>query len=178
MSTRTIDTSNNIPALLLVWNSIQVVARQKIRLFYMHPRFHSLKTFHLRSICISQVVVVTFFHVWYSICRIKIAREISASVCRNRDKRVWMIFDRVVLWVALPPPVPSTHHFHHKLPLHSLTPGLKLSFSANPSYHSLSFSSSGLTTWILQTFTVTSEHIRFLLFSLSVLQFLVVVSVR
>ena len=29
MTTRTIDTSNNIPALLLVWNSIQVVARQK-----------------------------------------------------------------------------------------------------------------------------------------------------
>ena len=31
---------------------------------------------------------------------------------------------------------------------------------------------------IPQTFTVTSEHIRFLLFSFSVLHFLVVVSVR
>jgi len=38
---------------------------------------------------------------------------------------------------------------------------LKPSFSANPSHRSLSFSSSGLTTWIPQTFTVTSEHIRF-----------------
>jgi len=46
-------------------------------------------------------------------------------------------------------------------PTHSFIPGLKPSFSANPSNHSLSFSSSGLTTWILQTFTVTSEHIRF-----------------
>ena len=27
-----------------------------------------------------------------------------------------------VLWVALPPSVPSTHHFHHPLPLHSFTP--------------------------------------------------------
>jgi len=44
---------------------------------------------------------------------------------------------------------------------------------------SLSFSSSGFTTWIPQTFTVTSEHIRLLLFSFfSVLHFLVVGSVR
>jgi len=40
------------------------------------------------------------------------------------------------------------------------------------------FSSSGLTTWIRQTFTVTSEHICFLLFGFSVLHFLVVGSVR
>ena len=46
-------------------------------------------------------------------------------------------------------------------PTHSFIPGLKPSFSANPSHRSLSFSSSGLTTWIPQTFTVTSEHIRF-----------------
>ena len=46
-------------------------------------------------------------------------------------------------------------------PTHSFSPGLKPSFYANPSHRSLSFSSSGLTTWIPQTFTVTSEHIRF-----------------
>jgi len=61
----------------------------------------------------------------------------------------------------IPPSVPSTHHFHHPLPLHSFNPSLKLSFSVNPSHRSLSFSSSGLTTWIPHTFTVTSEHIRF-----------------
>jgi len=33
-------------------------------------------------------------------------------------------------------------------PTHSFIPGLKPSFSANPSHRSLSFSSSGLTTWI------------------------------
>ena len=36
-------------------------------------------------------------------------------------------------------------------PTHSFIPGLKPSFSANPSHCSLSFSSSGLTTWIPQT---------------------------
>ena len=36
-------------------------------------------------------------------------------------------------------------------PTHSFIPGLKPSFSANPSHRSLSFSSSGLTTWIPQT---------------------------
>jgi len=48
---------------------------------------------------------------------------------------------------------------------HSFIPGLRPSFSANPSHRSLSFSSSsGLTTWILQIFTVTSEHSRFYFF--------------
>ena len=64
--------------------------------------------------------------------------------------------------------------FHHPV---SFIPDLKPSFSANPFQCSLSFSSSGLTMWIPQTFTVTSEHIRFLLFTFSVLHFLVVVSV-
>jgi len=45
-----------------------------------------------------------------------------------------------------PPSVPSTHHFRRPLPLHSSTPGLKLSFSTNPFHRSqLTFSSSGLT---------------------------------
>ena len=57
-------------------------------------------------------------------------------------------------------------------PTLSFIPDLKPSFSANPSHCSLSFSSPGL------TFTVTSEHIRFFLFSFSVLHFSVVVSAR
>jgi len=36
-------------------------------------------------------------------------------------------------------------------PTHSFIPGLKPSFTANPSHCSLFFSSSGLTTWIPQT---------------------------
>jgi len=59
----------------------------------------------------------------------------------------------------------------------SFIPDLKPSFSANPSHCSLSFSS-GLTTWISRTFTVTSEHIRFYFLLFSVLHFLVVVSVQ
>jgi len=57
-------------------------------------------------------------------------------------------------------------------PTHFFIPGLKPSFAANPSHCSLSFSFSGLTTWIPQTFTVTSEHIRFYFFLVfSVLHF-------
>jgi len=65
-------------------------------------------------------------------------------------------------------------------PTHSFIPGLKPSpFLENSSHHSLSFSSSGLTTWIPQTFTVTSEHIRFyFLVFFSILHFLVVGSAR
>ena len=44
-----------------------------------------------------------------------------------------------VLWVALPPSVPSTHHSHHPSPHHSFIPGLKPSFSANPSLRSHPF---------------------------------------
>ena len=40
---------------------------------------------------------------------------------------------------CIPPSVPSTHHFHHPSSLYSSTPGLKLSFSANPSLRSLPF---------------------------------------
>ena len=37
------------------------------------------------------------------------------------------------------PLAPLTHYVHHPLPLHSSTPGSKLSCSANPSHHSLPF---------------------------------------
>jgi len=33
-----------------------------------------------------------------------------------------------ILWVALPPSFPSTHHSHHPSPLHSFTPGLNFPF--------------------------------------------------
>ena len=46
-------------------------------------------------------------------------------------------------------------------PTNFFIPGLKPSFSANPSHRSLSFSSSALATWILQTFSVTSEQTHF-----------------
>ena len=54
-------------------------------------------------------------------------------------------------------------------PLHSFTPGLKLSFSANPSHHSLPFL---LLDWLHGfpgLLTDTSEHIRFFLSSPPVL---------
>jgi len=71
------------------------------------------------------------------------------------------ILPHPVVWVALPPSGPSTHHSHHPSPLHSFTPGLKLSFSANPSHRSLPFL---LLDWLHGfpgLFTDTSEHIRF-----------------
>ena len=60
-------------------------------------------------------------------------------------------------------------------PTHSFIPGLKFSFSANPSHHSLSFSSSGLTTWIPPDFCCYFWPYPFY-FLVSVLHFLVVVS--
>ena len=61
---------------------------------------------------------------------------------------------------------------------HSFIPSLKPSFSANPSHRRLSFSSSGLTTWIPQTVYCYFWADPFLLFSFSVLHFFVVGSVR
>jgi len=63
-------------------------------------------------------------------------------------------------------------------PPHSFIPRIKPSFSANHSHRSLSFSSSGLTTWIPQTLTVTSEHIHFYFLVFFCFTLLVVVSVR
>jgi len=57
-------------------------------------------------------------------------------------------------------------------------PDLKPSFSANPSHYSLSFFFFRADYPIPQTFTVTSEHIRFYFSVFLFLHFLVVVSVR
>ena len=57
-------------------------------------------------------------------------------------------------------------------------PGLKPSFSANPSHCSLPFFFRIDCMYSPRLFTVTSEHICFLLFSFFVLHFLVVGSVR
>jgi len=62
-------------------------------------------------------------------------------------------------------------------PTHSFIPGLKPSFSASPSHFSLSFSSSGLSTWFPRLYCYFWAY-PFLLFSFSVSHFLVVGSVR
>jgi len=65
------------------------------------------------------------------------------------------------LWVAFPPSAPLTHHSHYPSPLHSSTPGLKLSFSTSLSHNSLPFL---LLDWLHGfpgLLTDTSEHIRF-----------------
>jgi len=63
-------------------------------------------------------------------------------------------------------------------PTHVFIPGSKPPFSAYPSHRSLSFSSSGLTTRIPQTIYCYFWAYPFLLFSFSVLNFLVVGFVR
>ena len=74
---------------------------------------------------------------------------IAAAVDDTRDDEVRLIPYRILHGRYLPTVIliiigiPSTTH--------SFIPGLKPFFSANPSYRSLSFSSSGLTTWIPQT---------------------------
>jgi len=61
---------------------------------------------------------------------------------------------------------------------HSFIPGLKPSFSANPSHCSLPFLYQNWLHGFPGLFADTSEHIRFLLFSFLFLHFLVVGSVR
>jgi len=73
----------------------------------------------------------------------------------------------IVLWVALLPSVPSTHHSHHPSPPHFFIPGLKPSFSAKSSHYSLPFLLQDWLHGFLGLFTDTSKHIRFLLFSFS-----------
>jgi len=75
------------------------------------------------------------------------------------------ILPHPVVWVALPPSVPSTHHFHHLSPLHSFIPGLKPSFSANLSHNSLSFLLVDRLHGYPGLFTHTSERIRLWRFS-------------
>ena len=72
----------------------------------------------------------------------------------------------------------STLIIHH--PLHSFTPGLKLSFSANPSHRNLPFLLPDGLHGFPGLFSDTSEHIRFFTFLvfISVFHFLVVSSVR
>ena len=62
--------------------------------------------------------------------------------------------------------------------LSSFIPGLKPSFSADPSHRSLPFLLQNWLHGFPGLFTDISEHIRFLLFSVSFLHFLVVRSVR
>ena len=92
--------------------------------------------------------------------------QLPASLCQPRTNLDFCI-TQFCEWHFLP--VPSTHHFHHPLPLHSSTPGLKLSFSANPSHRSLPFLLPERLHGFPGLFTDTSEHIRFLLCSLPVL---------
>ena len=80
------------------------------------------------------------------------------------------ILHHPVLWVALPPSVPSTHQI-----LSSITASL---FHSMLKTCCLSFCFSGLTTWISQTVYCYFWAYPFLLFSFSVLHLLVVISLR
>jgi len=109
-----------------------------------------------RNLTSGCIVVPCRIHTQHTQCRRR--RDTDVPLCR----RSFMLLTTVILIIIINFPSPA----------HSFIPGLKPSLSANPSHHSFSFSSSGLTTWKL-TFTATSEHIRFFTFySFSVLHFL------
>ena len=88
---------------------------------------------------------------------------ITETAVSNESNKIWS--DEWLLKLSIDKMyktlVPSTHHSHHPSPLHSFTPGLKLSFSANPSHHSLPFLLLGWPHGFPGLFTDTSEHIRF-----------------
>jgi len=91
-------------------------------------------------------------------------RNLRHQVC------LWtpLILTHPVLSLALPP---SVRHSHHPSPLHSFIPGLKPSFSANPSHRGFPFLLRDGLNGSTELFTDTSYHIRFLLFSFSVSTF-------
>jgi len=72
---------------------------------------------------------------------------ISAAFACQRKILMFMLMITQFTWcgkiftfmLAVLPLVPSTHHSYHLSPPHSFTPGIKPSFSANPSHRSLPF---------------------------------------
>ena len=58
-----------------------------------------------------------------------------------------------------------TYYYYYSITPHSFIPGLKPSFSANPSHRSLPFFFRTDYMNSPRLFTVTSEHVPFLLFS-------------
>ena len=77
-----------------------------------------------------------------------------------------------VLRVALPPSIPSTHHSYHPSPLHSFIPGLKPSFSVNPSHRTFLFLYRTDSTDYPDCFPILLSISIFLLFSFSVFRVL------
>jgi len=90
---------------------------------------------------------------------------VTGSAQINRVLVSFMLLTVILIIISFPSPT------------HSFIPGLKPSFSANRAHRSLSFSSR-LTTWIPPDFYYYLWAYPFLLFSFSVLHFLVVCSVR
>jgi len=84
--------------------------------------------------------------------------KLLASV---RQPRINLSNSDSPLSVALPPSVPSTHHPHHPLFPHSSIPGLKPTFSANPSHRMLPFLLRHGLRGFPRLFTDTFELIRF-----------------
>ena len=82
-------------------------------------------------------------------CRVRGVDGSCAKHLTVESYMVVMLLNFILIIISFPSPTLS------------FIPDLKSSFSANPSHCSLSFSSSGLTTWIPQTFSVISEQIRF-----------------
>ena len=114
-----------------------------------------------RVIVVGQYAENSIFNFIFITNLVKIARVVTEICTRQTDRqtggRTYTVIitphplRRDVLRVALLPSVPSTHHSHHPSLLHSFTPGLKPSFSANPFHDSLLFSASCLTPRIPRT---------------------------
>ena len=88
-----------------------------------------------------------------------VERYINSRLLSINHALISSVLTRPVLWVALLPSVPSTHHCHPSPP-HSFIPGFKPSFSVNPSHHSCPF----LQDWLHRfprLFTNTSELKQF-----------------
>ena len=80
-------------------------------------------------------------HMWkYDVIHKREICNVSLHRHRRTEPRLQVTCTKNLVKIGrVVPKTRSTHHFHHPSPLHSFTPGLKLSFSANPSHHSLPF---------------------------------------
>jgi len=110
------------------------------------------------SVVFRKTVIVRCYLTWTTACCIGLNNSCWWQFCRLFNCRI--LYGRHLPTVIHITGIPS--------PTLSFIPGLKPSFSANPSHCSFSFSS-GLTTWISQTVYCYFWAYPFLLFSFSVL---------
>ena len=96
--------------------------------------------------------------VLFLVCMLLLASGVNSRLFFVNHIPISQILIHLLSWLALP--FPSTHHLSSTH--HFFIPGLKPSFSANPSHRSLPFHPQDWLHGFPGLFTDTSDHIRFI----------------